>query len=1213
MARQSTRYFRFAPARRSRLAQSYHLRCESLESRTTPALFDVGDPEFYTGLSNNGCVAVADFNKDGRLDAVLANFGTNYESGAGSTITVLYALEAGGFTRQGLNTTGRNISFVTVADINGDTYPDILATNANQQTSVGTVSVFKNTNGNLSLDNTFSTFSYNPAWVGLADVTGDGELDAIVASFGRDDGSGENIEGNNMTIFQGNGDFTFQASPVTTLAPEIQFIPTAAAVVDFDGDGILDIAATVPGVPLEFGQPQPEGGLYVFKGTGAGGFNAPNILGTGGALPINIQSADLDANGKLDLVIANAGDPNANPEFKDDSVGVLMNFSNPGSISFGVINPLTTNTYGPFATAIADYDLDGNLDIASVNYGGQALSPQAFVSFYKGNGTGGFTPGPSPATFNTNTGFGGGQYLAAGDFDGNTTPDLIVAHATSMVTMLDNTSVPQQVEATTTNLVSLLNPSTVGQQVTFTATVDAVGGTVVGGTVQFFRNGSPMGSPVALVNEQAQLQTSSIPTGTHNITATYSGAVGFTGSTSNTVSQQVNPVIPAPTVTINQGNGQADPTSTGPINFTVQFSEPVTGFDSSDIAFSGTVGGTLSAAISGSGADYTVAVSGMTGSGTVVASVKPNGAINSSAIGNAASTSTDNTVTFDGVAPSVTINQAVGQADPTSVPSIKFDVQFSESVTGFTAADVVLGGTAGGTLTVDVTGSLGTYLVTVTGMTNGGTVIATIPAGAATDTVGNTSTASSSTDNTVTFLTTSSLGFSQAVFNASELDATNVVTITVTRTGPTGGAVSVNYQTADGTAHSGGLASGGQDDYLPTSGTLSWADGEGGDRTFTITVQPDALNEGKELINLTLTNPSGIVTLDQPTAVLAIAPSDGQVINAAPVLPQRPFAKFTDTDGDVATVRLGGRQGTATVYRTDPDGNGFGPIELIHLDGTLPDPLRPRAVLTVGVTKGKFTVDGGTIGLGAVTGSGLRLIQARRANLNGDGINLNGYLGALVIGNVVNEADITTGATSNPLQKTRINALAIQHGTDINVGAHVSSLTALSFGNGSFRAPSAGQIIVREVMSADVTLTGVGVDPSRYTLGALRVRGTVIDSHIEVNGHVRAVTVGSFRDSQLFAGYTGSVVPNPAGFTSPALVGSFRTTAKFDAFQNSHVIATAFKNVFLSSLDSTNGTDFGFYADSSLGSIRVGGLLPFSYNATLPTPQRRDQFEVKIV
>src|SRR5436309_844777 len=122
------------------------------------------------------------------------------------------------------------------------------------------------------------------------------------------------------------------------------------------------------------------------------------------------------------------------------------------------------------------------------------------------------------------------------------------------------------------------------------------------------------------------------------------------------------------------------------------------------------------------------------------------------AAGNTATSSAVN-VTVDNVAPTVTINQAGGQADPTNASPINFTVVFSEAVSGFTSADVTIGGTAGGTKTVTVSGGPGTYNVAVSGMTSG-TVIATVPAGVVSDGAGNLNTASTSTDNTVTFNTT---------------------------------------------------------------------------------------------------------------------------------------------------------------------------------------------------------------------------------------------------------------------------------------------------------------------------------------------------------------------------------------------------------------------------------------------------------------------------
>ena len=71
----------------------------------------------------------------------------------------------------------------------------------------------------------------------------------------------------------------------------------------------------------------------------------------------------------------------------------------------------------------------------------------------------------------------------------------------------------------------------------------------------------------------------------------------------------------------------------------------------------------------------------MTTTGTVIATIAANRATDLAGNNNAASTSTDNTVTWDVTAPTVTINQAVGQPDPTNTSPITFTVVFSEPVT----------------------------------------------------------------------------------------------------------------------------------------------------------------------------------------------------------------------------------------------------------------------------------------------------------------------------------------------------------------------------------------------------------------------------------------------------------------------------------------------------------------------------------------------------
>jgi uncharacterized repeat protein (TIGR03803 family) len=104
-----------------------------------------------------------------------------------------------------------------------------------------------------------------------------------------------------------------------------------------------------------------------------------------------------------------------------------------------------------------------------------------------------------------------------------------------------STAVSQVVNKATasTTLTSSLNPSTLGASVTLTATVSGQFGGVATGSVTF-SNGSTSLGTVSLSGNSAGLTTTALPLGTNAITAVYGGDLNFAGSTSNTVSQEVD-------------------------------------------------------------------------------------------------------------------------------------------------------------------------------------------------------------------------------------------------------------------------------------------------------------------------------------------------------------------------------------------------------------------------------------------------------------------------------------------------------------------------------------------------------------------------------------------------------------------------------------------------------------------------------------------------
>jgi CSLREA domain-containing protein len=189
----------------------------------------------------------------------------------------------------------------------------------------------------------------------------------------------------------------------------------------------------------------------------------------------------------------------------------------------------------------------------------------------------------------------------------------------------------------------------------------------------------------------------------------------------------------APTVTINQAVGQSDPTATLPITFDVQFSEVVTGFDNTDVSLAGSTANVSGASVnvSSGGTTYTVTVSGVSGTGTVVASILPGAAVDGDNNASLASTSSDNSVTYDTNAPTVTITRTDG--DPSNASTVRFTLTFSGDVTGVdsdpsTQTDfaIITSGSLTGVSITSIVGSGSTYIVTVNTGTGTGTLALTL-------------------------------------------------------------------------------------------------------------------------------------------------------------------------------------------------------------------------------------------------------------------------------------------------------------------------------------------------------------------------------------------------------------------------------------------------------------------------------------------------------
>ncbi|SDH04873.1 FG-GAP-like repeat-containing protein [Chitinophaga filiformis] len=196
-------------------------------------------------------------------------------------------------------------------------------------------------------------------------------------------------------------------------------IPYSVVIADFNGDGRTDVATA----NYDTGDASSVTILQNSGGNGKLAFAAKFNL----ALPANsgaysITAADLDGDGKPELIVAN------NLSY---TASVFRNTSSVGAISFAAGIQFATGN-GTFSVSVGDLDGDGRPDLAASNYlaGTVSLLRNTSVS-----GTISFAPAIDVRTDV------GPKFVSIGDLDGDNRPDLVTANDLSKtISILRNTS-----------------------------------------------------------------------------------------------------------------------------------------------------------------------------------------------------------------------------------------------------------------------------------------------------------------------------------------------------------------------------------------------------------------------------------------------------------------------------------------------------------------------------------------------------------------------------------------------------------------------------------------------------------------------------------------------------------------------------------------------------------------------------------------------------
>jgi len=327
----------------------------------------------------------ADFDEDGALDVVTADYGDG--AGQGGGISFLRGLGAAGFEPPASLETGLGASFPIAFDADSDGHADVAVVHEQSNDLV----VLRGDGTGALIDARRVGLPGSGRYAAAADFDVDGNLDLAVA-FVRAAGIGDGF-----VVYSGDGSGGFAQERIVT-----RFDSRSVAALDADSDGRPDLL--LGSIDPDFGT---EAILTIFRGDGAFGFLPIWLRQFSGSVD-DLALADLNADGSLDIVT--------------QSLDVFLSVGAP-------IGASTSGNGG--ALDVVDFDRDGNLDVLAAGF---------MVSLFRGDGNGGFLGGGEPE------GIVAGSYLRSVlsiDVDGDARPDITAALATSEVSLLlDRTGDP---------------------------------------------------------------------------------------------------------------------------------------------------------------------------------------------------------------------------------------------------------------------------------------------------------------------------------------------------------------------------------------------------------------------------------------------------------------------------------------------------------------------------------------------------------------------------------------------------------------------------------------------------------------------------------------------------------------------------------------------------------------------------------------------------